>query len=258
MNKAIFSAENMIVRLSGKIIVENVSFELRSGECVALVGPNGAGKTTLLRAIAGIETAQGNVKLGDANFADITPNERAKKIAYLPQGHVFHWPMPVSSVVALGRLPHADFFTRLSKQDEAAVAKAIAATNIESLAQRNVIMLSGGEQARVALARVLATQASVILADEPTVSLDPKHQLVVMNLLRQAARDGAAVLAVVHDITLASRFCDRVLVMDKGKLVADAPPEQALTPERLSAIFGVDAVMVDTGEGRVPIVRHPL
>jgi iron complex transport system ATP-binding protein len=255
---AIFSAEKMSIRLGGKVIVDNASFELRRGECVALVGPNGAGKTTLLRAIAGIETAQGTVKLGETNFADIARSDRAKKIAYMPQGHVFHWPMPVSSVVALGRLPYADFFTDLSKQDEAAVTKAITATGIETLAQRNVTMLSGGEQARVALARVLATQASIILADEPTVSLDPKHQLIVMNLLRLAARDGAAVLAVVHDLTLASRFCDRVLVMDKGKLVADAPPEQALAPERLSAIFGVDAVMVDTGEGRVPIVRHPL
>jgi len=258
MNETIFGAENMSVSLGGTTIVDRASFALRKGECVALVGPNGAGKTTLLRAIAGVETAQGNVKLGEMNFADVAPGERAKKIAYLPQGHVFHWPMPVSSVVALGRLPHADFFTRLSKQDEGAVAKAIAATGIEQLAQRNVTMLSGGEQARVALARVLATQASIILADEPTVSLDPKHQLIVMSLLRQAARDGAAVLAVVHDLTLASRYCDRVLVMDKGRLVADATPEEALSPERLSTIFGVDAVMVDTGEGRVPIVRHPL
>ena len=166
--------------------------------------------------------------------------------------------MPAADVVALGRLPHADHFSQLSKADEAAIAKAIAITGIADFAQRTVTTLSGGEQARVALARLLATQAAIILADEPTVSLDPKHQLVVMGLLRQAARDGGAVLAVVHDLTLAARFCDRVLVMDKGKLVGDATPEKALSPERLTAIFGVDAVMVDTGEGMVPMVRHPL
>jgi iron complex transport system ATP-binding protein len=258
MSETIFAAENMAVRIGNRPIVDHVSFELHKGEMVALVGPNGAGKTTLLRAMAGIESSRGKVKLGDARLADTSPGERAKKIGYMPQGHVFHWPMPAAAVVALGRLPHADYFSRLNAADEEAVRKAIAATGIEDLAQRTVTTLSGGEQARVALARVLATQAAIILADEPTVSLDPKHQLVVMNLLRQAARDGGAVLAVVHDLTLAARFCDRVLVMEKGKLVADAPPEQALSPELLSKVFGVDAVMIDTGEGRVPIVRHAL
>ena len=255
---AIFSATNLSVQISNKPIVTNTSFDLRNGEFVGLIGPNGAGKTTLLRAMAGAETAQGDMKLGDTKFAELSAQERAKKIAYLPQGHVFHWPMPVASVVALGRLPHADFFSQISKDDEAAVAKAISRTGISDLAQRAVTTLSGGEQARVALARLLATQAAIILADEPTGSLDLKHQLIVMNLLRQAARDGAAVLAVIHDLTLVARFCDRVLVMDKGHIVADAPPEQALAPEKLSAIFGVDAVMVDTGEGRVPFARKPL
>ena len=258
MSETIFTSENMTVRIGNRPIVDHVSFALRKGEMVALVGPNGAGKTTLLRAMAGIETSRGKVMLGETPSAAMTAGERARKIGYMPQGHVFHWPMPAKAVVALGRLPHSDYFSRLNQADEAAIAKAIAATGIQDLAERTVTTLSGGEQARVALARVLATQAAIILADEPTVSLDPKHQLVVMNLLRQAARDGGAVLAVVHDLTLAARFCDRVLVMENGKLVADAAPEQALSPERLSAVFGVDAVMIDTGEGRVPIVRHAL
>ena len=226
MSETIFTSENMTVRIGNRPIVDHVSFALRKGEMVALVGPNGAGKTTLLRAMAGIETSRGKVMLGETPSAAMTAGERARKIGYMPQGHVFHWPMPAKAVVALGRLPHSDYFSRLNQADEAAIAKAIAATGIH--------------------------------ADEPSVSLDPKHQLVVMNLLRQAARDGGAVLAVVHDLTLAARFCDRVLVMENGKLVADAAPEQALSPERLSAVFGVDAVMIDTGEGRVPIVRHAL
>jgi iron complex transport system ATP-binding protein len=121
-----------------------------------------------------------------------------------------------------------------------------------------VTTLSGGERARVALARALATQASVLLADEPTVSLDPRHQLTVMNLLREAARAGGAVLAVVHDLALAARFAGRVLVMDKGRIVADAPAREALTAARIAAVFGVEAAMVDAGDGPVPVARRPI
>jgi iron complex transport system ATP-binding protein len=206
MSEAMLTADNLTVRLGGRVIVDAVSFTARRGEMIALVGPNGAGKTTLLRAIAGVQPSNGRLMLGDSRMPDTPPQERARKIAYLPQGHLFHWPMSVDAVVALGRLPHADQFARLGPEDEAAVAKAIAATGIGAFAHRPVTTLSGGERARVALARVLATQASVILADEPTVSLDPRHQLVVIDLLRQAARDGGAVLTVVHDLTLATRF----------------------------------------------------
>jgi iron complex transport system ATP-binding protein len=258
MNDVLLSAGNLTVRLGGRPVVDHVSFDLHKGEIVALVGPNGAGKTTLLRGIAGVETARGHLALGDLGVAELSPRERARTIAYLPQGHQFHWPMSVAAVVALGRLPYADQFARLGPADRVAVTNAMAATGIEAFADRAVTTLSGGERARVALARVLATQARIILADEPTVSLDPRHQLVVMELLRQAARAGGAVLTVVHDLALATRFCDRVLVMDKGTLVGNAAPEVALSPERIAAIFGVDAVVVDTGEGRVPIARHPI
>jgi iron complex transport system ATP-binding protein len=137
------------------------------------------------------------------------------------------------------------------------VARVLAATNIAALAARSVATLSGGERARVALARALASEAPVLLADEPTASLDPRHQLVVMDLLRGAARTGA-VLAVVHDLLLAARFADRVLVMDRGRLVADGPPAEALGPERVAQVFGVATVSVEAGTERLAIPWRPL
>jgi iron complex transport system ATP-binding protein len=224
---------------------------------VALVGPNGAGKTTLVRALAGLLPADGRISLDGRALSALSPRERARHIAYLPQGHAFHWPIPAAAVVALGRHPHADPFSPPSAADRAAVARALAATNIEALATRPVATLSGGERARVALARALATEAPVLLADEPTASLDPRHQLVVMELLRRAAENGA-VLAVVHDLLLAARFADRVLVMDRGRLVADAPPAEALGPERVAEVFGVATLSVEAGGGRLTIPWRPL
>jgi iron complex transport system ATP-binding protein len=257
MTLPVLAATDVTVRLGGAVIVERASLELRRGEVVALVGPNGAGKTTLLRALAGLLPAEGGITLQGLPLASYAPRERARNIAYLPQGHVFHWPLPVASVVALGRHPHADTFSSLSETDRVAVKRALAATGIEPLADRSIATLSGGERARAALARALATEAPVLLADEPTASLDPRHQLTVMALLRHGAQHGA-VLAIVHDLLLAARFADRVIVMDRGRLVADAPPADALNPGRLADVFGVATVRLTTDDGGITIPWRPL
>jgi iron complex transport system ATP-binding protein len=251
-------ATEVSVRLAGTRIVDRASFGLASGTLTALVGPNGAGKTTLMRALAGLIPAEGRIELGRRPLHDYSARERARSIAYLPQGHIFHWPMSVAAVVALGRHPHADAFAPLSEADRAAVAAALAATAIEPLAGRSVTTLSGGERARVALARAFATQAPILLADEPTMSLDPRHQLVVMELIARTAHAGGAVLAIIHDLALAARFADRVLMMDRGRLVADAVPGAVFSPERIAAVFGVEASIMPSAVGPIPIMQRPL
>lgn len=254
----IIASANLTVRLGGRVVVDGVSFHLQRGELVALVGPNGAGKTTLLRALASLTAAEGDIALDGRPMAQLDPRERARLLAYLPQGHVFYWPLAAAAAVGLGRLPHADPFARTTEADAAAVGRALAAAGVAHLAERSVFTLSGGERARVALARALATEAPVLLADEPTAALDPKHQLGVMEQLRQVARSGGAVLAVTHDLALAARFGDRVLVMQSGRIVADAPPAEALSPERLASVFGVEARIVELDGEKIPIIRRPL
>ena len=255
---SLLRASGISVRLGNVLAVDQAELTLRAGELVALVGPNGAGKTTLIRALAGLISAEGEIMLGDRRLSDMTSRERARAVAYLPQGHIFHWPMPVAALVALGRHPHVDPFSTPSPQDRLAINRAMARTALEPFGHRLITTLSGGERARVALARALATEAPVLLTDEPTAALDPRHQLLVMELLRSAARDGGAVLAILHDLTLAARFADRVLVMDAGRIVADGKPGEALSPQRVAQTFGVDIINVDTGEGMAVIARHPL
>ena len=235
-------ADDLSVALGKRTVVEDVSFALSGKSFVALVGPNGAGKTTLLRALVGLLAARGAIRIGDENVAQLGLRERARRFAYLPQGHVVHWPLPARDVVALGRFPYgATDPSRLSRGDEEAVARAMRATGTEPFADRPVTELSGGERARVALARVLAVEAPVILADEPIASLDPRYALDVMLLLRAAADAGTLVLVVTHDLGLAARFADRVIVLHGGRIAADASPEEALSQAILAEVFRVRA-----------------
>jgi iron complex transport system ATP-binding protein len=236
------SLDGVGVTLAGRAVVRNVVADLPAGELVALVGPNGAGKTTLLRALAGLLPMKGSAHYGARDLISMSPNERARLIAYLPQGHQAHWPLPAWDIVALGRYPHGVRDpARLPQGDAAIVDDALARADAVELARRDVQTLSGGERARIMMARVLAVQAPIVLADEPTAALDPRHQLQIMAVLQAEAARGALVVAVTHDITLAARFASRVLLMRDGALEADGGTAEVLTAERLRDVYRVDA-----------------
>ncbi|BBK36063.1 ABC transporter [Allostella sp. ATCC 35155] len=240
--------EGVTVRLDRRAAVADVSLAVPAGCLMALIGPNGAGKTTLLRAVAGLAPHAGRITVAGHDLAALTPAARARLMAYLPQRRDVAWGLAARDVVALGRLPHLGAGRRESEEDRAAIAAAMAAADVAALADRPVDRLSGGERARVLLARALAQAAPLLLADEPTAALDPYHQLQVMEVLRAEAEAGRAVVAVLHDLALAARFAHRVALMADGRLAAAGSPEDVLTEDRLAAVYRV-AALAGTRDG---------
>jgi iron complex transport system ATP-binding protein len=244
--------DRLSVAFGRRKVLHDVSLSVHAGELVVVIGPNGAGKSTLLRACAGLMSASGEVDVGGESIRRLSLAERARRVSYLPQGQEFYWPLAVRDVVGLGRLPRAAGAS-LSSADIAAVTVAMAATGVAVHADRAVTTLSGGERARVAIARVLATEAPVILADEPTAALDPRYQLIVLNLLRRHAESGGAVAVALHDIGLAGRLATRVVVLDSGRLVADGHPRDVLTAARMADTFGVSVEIVTVEESTLVV-----
>lgn len=231
------------VKYGARTVFEHVSASFRAGRVTGILGPNGAGKTTLLRVCVGlVELSGGTVRVLDRPRGAWSEEGLARTIAYLPQAAEPHWPVAAWKVVALGRLPHREPFAQFALADHKAVEEALARCDARDFANRRIDALSAGERARVLLARALATQAPILLVDEPAAHLDPAHQLRLMELLRDEAARGVAVVVTLHELSLASRFCDDIIVLAGGRVAADGPPEQALSDDTLAGAFGIRAL----------------
>jgi len=235
------SVEGLSVVLGGNNILSDVSFELPRGKVVGLIGPNGAGKSTAIKTVLGLVARQaGSAKIGDRDIDAVEPRQRARQMAYVPQGAPVHWPLTAERTVALGRVPHLNPWQALGEEDEAVIRDAMEKTDCWTFRNRLVTTLSGGERAWVLLARTLAVGADFILADEPIAALDPMHQLQVMDILKAEAKGGTGVLVVMHDLGLAMRYCDSLVLLHGTQVLACGTPEDVLTDKNLKTAFGVE------------------
>ncbi|MGV3590835.1 MAG: ABC transporter ATP-binding protein [Gammaproteobacteria bacterium] len=237
----ILSADALRLTTGGVALLDGVDVQMRAGEVLGIVGPNGAGKSTLLKVLAGVlQPDSGNVLLEGSSLAAHPPQARARKLAYLEQRPHVYWPLQVEQVVALGRLPHGDADTPQAQQ---AIDAALRATATDKLRTRSFHTLSEGERVRVHLARVLACEPRIVLADEPVAALDPWHQLHVLELLRIEAARGTTIALVLHDLQHAARHCERLLVLDGGTVRACGRPVDVLNAALLAEVWRVEATV---------------
>jgi iron complex transport system ATP-binding protein len=234
-------ATNIAVRFSRMTVLQAINVTVRTGEMIGLIGPNGSGKTTLLRILANLRAPDGGtVNYDGRSAADIGVRRLSQQIAYLAQGAEVHWPMQVEMLVGLGRLPYRRPMQGPSAGDRAAIERAMTACDVGAFRNRTMREVSGGERVRVLLARALAVEASLLLADEPIAALDPLHQLQIMELLRGTAREGRGVVVVLHDLALAARYCDRLILLAGGGILAEGKPADVLTDAHVASAYGVE------------------
>lgn len=227
-------------------VIDNISLNVEEGECIGLIGPNGAGKTSLMRAALGILPFT-----GQSSLAMSKATERAKACVWLPQTREISWPVSVETLVTLGRLPYLDTYKKPSVFDQKAIYHAMKRMNLLVHRNRTATQMSGGEQARVLIARALAQETPLLLADEPTSGLDPASQISTMKVFSNLATEGKGVIVSLHDLGLAARHCTRLILLNAGKLIADGCPNEVLTAENLEQVFGVSAHFSITEHGLI-------
>jgi iron complex transport system ATP-binding protein len=230
------SLQNLSAGFGTKDIVNDVSFDINAGEVVGLIGPNGAGKTTLMRAALGLIPSRGT-----SSLAALSHNARSKAVAWMPQAREIAWRVSVEDLVMLGRLPHHGSGQSASDLDQAKTTEALDQMGLSDFRTRTATELSGGEQARVLIARAIAQDTPLIMADEPTAGLDPAHQITTLDAFSARAAQGGSCLVSIHDLGLAARHCTRLILLQKGRVVADGPAEVVLTPTLLAEVFDVEA-----------------
>jgi iron complex transport system ATP-binding protein len=249
----LLQGQSLAFAIDGIDILRDIDISVQRGELVGLIGPNGAGKSTLLRLLCGVtSTASGDILLDGKHLSDVSAEQRARRIGYLAQGARAHWPVTAERIVALGRLPYQGFWAQHSTADQQAVEQAMAMAEVTAYRNRIATTLSGGEQTLVMLARIFATQPQLIFADEPVATLDPYHQLHVMELLRSHAQGDNAGVVVLHDLGLAARFCDRLYLFRHGEIFTSGTPAEVLTQENLRAVYGIES-RIDCSEDGVGV-----
>ena len=237
-----FSARNVTVRIAGNTIVDNVSINGQRGDVVGIIGPNGAGKTTILKVLAGLlKPTMGSATIGDVAIDEMPVSTRSRRISYVPQSTGLH-PFTALEMVLMGRYPHLRRFQIEAEDDNEIAISAMKRMHVDQFIDRRVDTLSGGERQRVLLARALAQHGDVLFVDEPITSLDIKHQLMSLQVLKdEAIKRGVAVCAVLHDLNMAARYCDQLVLMLNGHVVADGEPKDVITEESVHSVFGVHA-----------------
>ena len=250
---SLLQTASLTLKIGEKTILKDIDFAIAKGEIVGLMGPNGTGKTTLLKTLAGLSRHDVSTVFFDGKDMAAMPRQAlAQKLAYLPQGHDVHWSMSVENLVMLGRLPHLKPWQRPTKKDWHIVRQVLEKCDAWQFAQRSIQALSGGERARVLLARALAVQPQILLADEPLAGLDPGHQLEIMGYLQQQAKDGLAVVIVIHDLNLARRFCHRVLFLGQQQILHQGAVKEVMVADKIARCFSIQVV---TGTlQQVPVV----
>lgn len=241
----ILQGNNISLSINGRDILSNVDITCNKGELIGLIGPNGAGKTSLLKILANINTEYtGDVCIDQKNINQLNDKQLAQSLAYLEQGAPAYWPLQVKRLVELGRLPYLAPWQRLSAADDKIVTRAMQQAEIEHLSDRVINTLSGGERLRALIARIFATDPTIILADEPTASLDPYHQLHIMELIKKHCSDGGSAMVVMHDLNLAAKFCDRLILLNQGSLMSNGKPYDVLQSEALKQAYGIDTKVI--------------
>lgn len=243
---SLMTLENFGVIRRKRSVLCGVNLSIGPGELVGIIGPNGAGKTTLMRGALGLIDATGH-----SSLAALSVSERGRAVAWMPQTREIAWPVDVQTLVMLGRTPHLGVGQRPTDADRAAVDRALQRLDLHEFRDRTVTRLSGGEQARVLIARALAQETPLLMADEPIAGLDPAHQIATMRTFVDLASEEHAVIVSLHDLGLAARHCTRLIVLDRGGLVADGPPLTMLTPDLMRDTFGINAFLHNTSDGLI-------
>ena len=249
------SAQDLTYEVEGMTLLDGVDIQADRGQLVGLIGPNGAGKTTLLRTLSGIlRYRQGSIHLEGSDLMSMSPKDAAATLALVPQIAPYTYGFTSMELVLMGRYPHLGRFQIEGREDDRIAREAMRLTEIEQFADRTLDTLSGGERQRVFVARALAQQPRILLMDEPTANLDILHQLKVLDLVRQLVDDGLTAVAAIHDLNMAARYCDKLVLLSDGRVLAEGSPNEVLTPETIESAFGVkSAVYQDPITGSLAI-----